>query len=244
MNGDLSPREKAKDLASKKSADDRISPRSDASSHGSSTSTKHRDVRCLLFPFFSLSLFFCWLLLLLGAIIIDWKRFSKGTLAVISRVKFIALRDEIYWLILFFFSNTANWSWTWHYSSIINFIMYTWLMGFLCVRSLPLHLHYACFWKSLLPFQSIPNEKASTPVSKPATPTSSGNTTPGPSSGSGGAIKPGVKYPLAGEWESAPWRQNCWLTLMPPVTSCYVCFWVMVHFDKQDLFNWRGDSKF
>lgn len=58
MNGDLSPREKAKDLASKKSADDRISPRSDASSHGSSTSTKHRDVRCLLFPFFlSLSLF-------------------------------------------------------------------------------------------------------------------------------------------------------------------------------------------
>lgn len=43
MNGDLSPREKAKDLASKKSADDRISPRSDASSHGSSTSTKHRD---------------------------------------------------------------------------------------------------------------------------------------------------------------------------------------------------------
>lgn len=30
MNGDLSPREKAKDLASKKSADDRISPRHDA----------------------------------------------------------------------------------------------------------------------------------------------------------------------------------------------------------------------
>lgn len=56
MNGDLSPREKAKDLASKKSADDRISPRSDASSHGSSTSTKHRDVRCLFFSFFSLSL--------------------------------------------------------------------------------------------------------------------------------------------------------------------------------------------
>lgn len=56
MNGDLSPREKAKDLASKKSADDRISPRSDASSHGSSTSTKHRDVRCLFFSFFFLSL--------------------------------------------------------------------------------------------------------------------------------------------------------------------------------------------
>lgn len=71
MNGDLSPREKAKDLASKKSADDRISPRSDASSHGSSTSTKHRDVRCLFFSFFfSLSFtvdyFCCW-----GAIIID-----------------------------------------------------------------------------------------------------------------------------------------------------------------------------
>lgn len=65
MNGDLSPREKAKDLASKKSADDRISPRSDASSHGSSTSTKHRDVRCLFFSFFlSLSFtvdyFCCW----------------------------------------------------------------------------------------------------------------------------------------------------------------------------------------
>lgn len=58
MNGDLSPREKAKDLASKKSAEDRISPRSDASSHGSSTSTKHRDVRCLFFSFFfTLSLF-------------------------------------------------------------------------------------------------------------------------------------------------------------------------------------------
>lgn len=227
MNGDLSPREKAKDLASKKSADDRISPRSDASSHGSSTSTKHRDVRCLFFSF-SLSLFYCWLL---------WKRFSKGTLAVISCVKFIALGDEIYWLILFFFSNTVNCSWTWHYFSIINFIMYTWFMD-LCVRdhSLSICIMHV-FKKSLHPFQSIPNEKASTPVSKPATPTSSGNTTPGPSSGSGGAIKPGVKYPLAGEWESAPWRQNCWLTLMPPVTSCYVCFWVMVHFDKQDLFN-------
>lgn len=148
MNGDLSPREKAKDLASKKSADDRISPRSDASSHGSSTSTKHRDVRCLFFSFFSLSLSFtvdyfcCW-----GAIIIDWKRFSKGTLAVISCVKFIALGDEIYWLILFFFSNTVNCSWTWHYFSIINFIMYTWFMGFVCARSLPLHLHYACFKK-------------------------------------------------------------------------------------------------
>lgn len=69
MNGDLSPREKAKDLASKKSADDRISPRSDASSHGSSTSTKHRDVRCLFFSFlfllslslsFTVDYFCCW----------------------------------------------------------------------------------------------------------------------------------------------------------------------------------------
>lgn len=100
------------------------------------------------FLFFSLSLSFtvdyfcCW-----GAIIIDWKRFSKGTLAVISCVKFIALGDEIYWLILFFFSNTVNCSWTWHYFSIINFIMYTWFMGFVCARSLPLHLHYACFKK-------------------------------------------------------------------------------------------------
>ena len=43
INGDLSPREKSKDLSTKK--DERISPRSDASSHGSSTSHKHRDVR-------------------------------------------------------------------------------------------------------------------------------------------------------------------------------------------------------
>ncbi|XP_078316455.1 transducin-like enhancer protein 4 isoform X2 [Crassostrea virginica] len=43
MNGNLSPQEKVKDLASKKQAEDRISPRSDASSHGSSTSTKHRE---------------------------------------------------------------------------------------------------------------------------------------------------------------------------------------------------------
>ena len=42
VNGDLSPREKSKDLSTKK--DERISPRSDASSHGSSTSHKHREV--------------------------------------------------------------------------------------------------------------------------------------------------------------------------------------------------------
>lgn len=109
--------------------------------------TEMYDVFSFLFFLLSLSFFYCWLLLLLGAIIIDWKRFSKGTLAVISCVKFIALGDEIYWLILFFFSNTVNCSWTWHYFSIINFIMYTWFMGFVCARSLPLHLHYACFKK-------------------------------------------------------------------------------------------------
>ncbi|XP_052100317.1 transducin-like enhancer protein 4 isoform X1 [Mytilus californianus] len=84
VNGDLSPREKSKDLSTKK--DERISPRSDASSHGSSTSHKHRE--------------------------------------------------------------------------------------------------------------SLQNEKSTTPVSKPATPTSSGNTTPGPSSGS--AMKNPAKYPLGG----------------------------------------------
>lgn len=43
VNGDLSPRDKSKDLSTKK--DERISPRSDASSHGSSTSHKHREVK-------------------------------------------------------------------------------------------------------------------------------------------------------------------------------------------------------
>lgn len=42
VNGDMSPREKSKDLSTKK--DERISPRSDASSHASSTSHKHREV--------------------------------------------------------------------------------------------------------------------------------------------------------------------------------------------------------
>ena len=43
VNGDLSPRDKSKDLSTKK--DEWSSPRSDASSHGSSTSHKHREVK-------------------------------------------------------------------------------------------------------------------------------------------------------------------------------------------------------
>jgi hypothetical protein len=82
---------------------------------------------------------------------------------------------------------------------------------------------FVCFIFFFFFFQSIPNEKASTPVSKPATPTSSGNTTPGPSSGSGGggAIKPGVKYPLAGEWESAPPERSL---LIDTNTNCNFLF--------------------
>lgn len=50
MNGDLSPREREKVVKDVHKKEDRASPRSDASSHGSTSSNKHKEVSlCLLY---------------------------------------------------------------------------------------------------------------------------------------------------------------------------------------------------